>query len=342
MLHIGRSLGSNEKCLVLGFVGFSIPAFNPVWNFITLALKDDFPIAVADISKGEVPDYLFFSVFDHKGQWFSWPNNAPHLQDRYAKCVKIFVCDENVRRIPWGQTPWHDCDYAITYERSLVSDERHLRVPPYYSYLTHLKDHTGKTIIKPFDNLVGSRMVLDRKTHFCNFIYSNSSARERILFFEMLSKYKKVDSGGGVLNNMGGHKVGDKLKFIEDYKFTIAFENSRDWGYVSEKIVEPMISYSIPIYWGCRDIGLDFNARSFVNANEPVGSDDASLVGHFEKIIREIEHLDTHDDAYLATMSEPWYPNNVPNKDCRPEHIREFMQRVFDTRHTRNLRPSSP
>jgi hypothetical protein len=322
MQRIGRSAKAGERELRIGFVDFH-KTFNPVFNHLTLALREDFPLVVVEITKGEIPDYLFFSVFGPDGVLFSDHTNAVHLSERYAECIKIFVCEENIR------PPWHECDYAITSDRLREPDCRHLRLPIYARHLKHCEDHTGKTLIKPANSDL--RVVLARKTRFCNFVYSNAKAKERILFFEMLSKYKRVDSGGSLMNNMGGIRVSDKTRFLEDYKFTIAFENSRQLGYVSEKLVEPMVAGSLPVYWGCREVVEDFNPFSFVCANEPEGSGNVELALHFEQVIRKVIWLDTHDDDYVAMMSEPWFHDNVPNDYCKPRYTHEFMRRIFTT-----------
>lgn len=310
MIYIGKPVGEKEKVITLGFVGFH-ESFDPTWNHITLALYADLPIAVVNTNEGEVPEYLFFSVF-----------GKCHTDARFDRCVKIFTCEENIR------VPWHECDFAMSSDR-LLPDLRYLRLPIYARFLRHLNDHTGKTLTKP-EHSSHAKDILSTKTKFCNFVYSNESAKERIVFFEMLSKYKKVDSGGAVLNNMGGVRVSDKLAFLQDYKFTIAFENARYPGYVSEKIVEPMSAFSIPIYWGCRSIGEDFNPFSFVCANEPEGSGESEIVLHFEQVIHKIVWLDTHDDDYCLMMSEPWFHGNEPNIYCQSSHIRDFLvQTVF-------------
>ena len=91
---------------------------------------------------------------------------------------------------------------------------------------------------------------------------SNPYSQKRIGFFKELSKYKKVDSGGKVLNNVGGC-VEDKLEFIKDYKFVISFENSAHPGYTTEKIVDPLAMNCIPIYWGNPYVARDFNNKRF-------------------------------------------------------------------------------
>lgn len=295
-----------ERPISIGFVGFH-SSFNPIYNHISLTLRDDFPIVVAECDRGEIPDVLFFSVFD-----------SPHLDPRYDRCIKIFTCEENIR------PPWSECHFAMTCDRTSEHPLRHLRLPIYARYLRHLCDHTGATLVKK-----NSEPSPKPKTKFCNFVYSNPHAKERILFYRMLSEYKPVDSGGAVLNNLG-YRVNNKRAFLEDYKFTIAFENSRYPGYCSEKIVEPMSVGSIPIYWGDREIGCDFNPKSFVDANEP--DDCQSLEAHFSRVIDKIITVDNDPSLYDQMISEPWFENNVPNEYCRPKYIHSFMRKIFDAR----------
>jgi hypothetical protein len=101
-----------------------------------------------------------------------------------------------------------------------------------------------------------------KRTKFCAAIISNSKGNFRNLFIEELSKYKKVDMGGSFKNNVGG-KVKNKISFLEEYKFSIAMENSEADGYTSEKIHESFIAGTIPIYYGNYLIEEIYNPKSF-------------------------------------------------------------------------------
>jgi len=243
------------------------PEFNHVENFITKILQDYYEVII----EPKDPDYLFFSVYGFKNL-------------KYKECIRIFYSYENV----WAD--FNFCDYAISYQLIEIGD-RHVRYPCYNDFDF---EHLDKK------QLTDKQKLLDRK--FCNFVYSNNSCanpiRER--FFYELSKYKKVDSGGRFLNNIG-KPVANKLNFIKDYKFTIAFENSSLPGYVTEKIVEPMVVNSMPIYWGNPNIELDFNKDSFIYVNE---------FPSIEKVIEEVIRLDKDDNAYLKKISEPWLSEN--------------------------------
>lgn len=140
--------------------------------------------------------------------------------------------------------------------------------------------------------------------------------RER--FFRRLSEYKRVDSGGRYLNNIGG-PVPDKLAFLADYKFTIAFENSQVSGYATEKVIDPMRVASMPIYCGDPSIGVDFNTHAMV-----VIQDEAGV----EAAIDEIVRLDNDDEAYLAKLAKPWFTSpDVPQ--VYAERLCRFFDGIF-------------
>ena len=245
----------------LKFVDFWM-GFDPCDNFLINLLKQRYNIELS-----ESPDYLIFSVFGYTNL-------------NYENCIKIFYTGENL-------TPdFNICDYAIGFDYLSFGD-RYMRLPLYVAYGI-------EKLAQP--KVIDREKVLNRK--FCSYVVSNNiGSPERGRFFHLLSEYKKVDSGGRWENNVGG-PVPDKLDFIKDYKFNIAFENSMYDGYTTEKIMEPMLVNSLPIYWGNRLVGRDFNPSSFINA-----SDFSSL----ESVVEHIVRLDNNDDMYLSVLSEPWF-----------------------------------
>jgi hypothetical protein len=150
-------------------------------------------------------------------------------------------------------------------------------------------------------------------------VVSNGKPKERINFFNKLSKYKKVDSGGRFLNNIG-MPVKNKLDFIKDYKFVISFENSSYMGYTTEKLVEPMIVNSIPIYWGNPKVDMDFNTKSFINIEH---------VTQFDEAIERIIEIDKDDEKYVALINEPWFNNNEVPKELNTESFLNFFDFIL-------------
>ena len=61
-------------------------------------------------------------------------------------------------------------------------------------------------------------------------------------------------------NIMGGFKSMEEM--CKDYLFTIAIENTSHDHYFTEKIINPLINNTIPIYWGCKKVEEYFPKQS--------------------------------------------------------------------------------
>lgn len=229
-------------------------------NYFTALLKKKYNVII-----DSNPDFLIYSCFGFR-----------HLT---YNCCRIFYTGENIR------PNWNGCDYAFSFD--WTDHPNHYRLPLFLMY----DDPHKLEIPKP-----DPRSILAGKTKFCNMVVSGTSGRKGVDFFHKLSAYKKVDSGGRFLNNIGG-PVKNKREFIRDYKFTFAFENASFPGYTTEKIMEAMLEQTIPIYWGNPLINRDFNPKSFINANDY--RDD-------EALLARIRELDENDELYMKMLAEPW------------------------------------
>ncbi|MFZ1037103.1 MAG: glycosyltransferase family 10 [Smithella sp.] len=213
------------------------------------------------------------------------------------RCLKIYWTGEN-RRPDFNQ-----CDFSFTFDEH-SPDGKNYRLPLYAHYphaygLGDLSCITNRKL-----SSVEANEVRFQKTKFCNMVVSNARRDKKCEeFFLKLSKYKKVDSGGRYLNNIGRH-VPDKLNFIKDYKFTMSFENASYPGYTTEKIIDPMFVRSIPIYWGNPKIATEFNPESFINLHDYASFDEA---------IRRIIQIDQNDELYNSMISAPcFHDDSVP------------------------------
>lgn len=139
--------------------------------------------------------------------------------------------------------------------------------------------------------------------------------RARAIFFDILSRYKVVASGGRYKNNIGGAVV-DKRAFLSKYKFNIAFENCSHNGYATEKITEAFAAGVIPIYYGDPRIVEDFNPDSFLNAH---GFKD------FESLVDRIKEIDNNDVLYLKMLNAPAIVENSSMAD-----LDAFLYNIFD------------
>lgn len=260
------------------------PGFNTENNFITRILTKKFVVEISDD-----PDFYFFTH----------PYNGSRDYLKY-KCHRIFLGWENER------ADWTMCDYVLDSD-FISNNPRHKRYPIWASW-------NLQSLIKP--NPV-AEPIPGKK--FCCMLVSNANAKERIDFFHKLSAYKKVDSAGRHLNNVG-HAVDNKMDFIKDYKFVISFENSSYPGYTTEKLIEPMLVNSIPIYWGNTSVAKDFNTKSFINVND---------FKRYEDAIDYIIELDNNHDMYMNLMAEPWFNSNVIPQEFTEEKIMAFFDFII-------------
>ena len=54
-----------------------------------------------------------------------------------------------------------------------------------------------------------------------------------------------------------------KLAGLKDYRYSLAFENSQQRNYFSEKLVDCWLAWSMPLYWGCPNLSEFFPSDAF-------------------------------------------------------------------------------
>lgn len=133
-----------------------------------------------------------------------------------------------------------------------------------------------------------------RKTKLISVISSNKMAtqghRERLSFVQALKREfgDLLDVYGRGINDFD-----DKWSVIAHYKYHIALENSSYFDYWTEKLADPILTLTYPIYFGCPNINQYFDE----NALERIDiADVGSAIGTIRKT------LDA--DIYRARVGE--------------------------------------
>lgn len=273
-------------------------------------------LGFCDLAPDWNPDDNYFTRVLRAGGWQVDTVTRPQDNPDYVICCgfgKQYL-DFSCARIQFsGEDSWPDLnvfDYSIGFPLLQYGD-RYLRLPLYA-----MRDSWAPALAK---HTLPDRDFLARKK-FCNFVVSNDFSAERNAFFEEFSARCPIDSGGSYRNNIGG-PVADKLAFQRQYRFSIAYENSRDPGYVTEKIVDAFAAGTVPIYWGDPLIKQEFNPDSFVCADDY--PDNAALID-------AIEAIDQDQELFLRYCHAP-----VLAPGCRAEQYRddrlclEFLEHIF-------------
>ncbi|XP_061350979.1 glycoprotein 3-alpha-L-fucosyltransferase A isoform X2 [Gastrolobium bilobum] len=197
----------------------------------------------------------------------------------FTKLEQLVFCDQWNQHNTMQRTilPWHDGGrgYNIVMTTSLSSD-----VPVgYFSWAEYdimapVKPKTEAALAAAFISNCGAR----------NF---------RLQALEALEKENiKIDSYGGCHRNHDGRV--DKVETLKRYKFSLAFENSNEEDYVTEKFFQSLVAGTVPVVVGAPNI-QDF-------APSPGSILHIKEVEDVESIAKTMRHLAENPEAYNQSL----------------------------------------
>lgn len=334
--------------------------FDPNNNFFTNILKKKYDVIISDN-----PDYLFYSVYPEiqkktktygqngiyeKGEFIRKisPNFYVFLRKIYSLISKTFSKKPKMSppkgdfvKIFYGaektKPNMQECDFAFS-----VFFEEEINHPNYMRIPTHIiTDFTlDKKQRLPLKRRIDFKKIKSEKNKFCNFIYAQDKSI-RNNFFKKLSQYKKIDAPGRCMNNMppiGKHEnakksrisikwAKEKLDFLKDYKFTIAFENEVLDGYTTEKLVHPLLVNSLPIYFGNKLVGRDFNEKCFINFNN---------FKDMEALVKHVINVDKDEQLYKGYLEQPIFKNKEQYEFSREERVLKKLKEIIESKKAKN------
>jgi hypothetical protein len=135
---------------------------------------------------------------------------------------------------------------------------------------------------------------------------ANSDRCGRDPYLTELMTHLPFHSYGRFLNNrtLEGPDAGtpSKLAVLRRYRFTLAFENSMEPDYVTEKFFQPLLVGSVPVYRGAPNIA-DFapGADSFIDAGQLTP----------RELAQRLQQLDDDDAAYARLHA--WRSGPLPD-----------------------------
>lgn len=285
----------NKPTLRVNFCDFWA-TFVPNEFWIYRLLSKEFDLIV----DAEDPQLLIFCDY-----------GVDHLRYR---CHKIYYSHENRRpniALADHSFSFHGTIGPHHYFSNLIEEE----------FFESIRSHVSSPGVRAFQE--------NPKTRFCNFVYSNPAARERITFCQLLMRYKRVDCPGKVLNNhppfdSHGYTYEKKIAFISNYRFTIAFENESAFNYTTEKILHPLIAGSIPIYWGNPRVAELFNPEAFINCHD---------FDSFESVVKHVRLVNGSPERISQFRNAPPILPSSPLAVFTPEYLRCRLMDVVEESH---------
>lgn len=155
------------------------------------------------------------------------------------------------------------------------------------------------------------KQINNTREKFCAYMYSYD-LEYRVELFNFISKYKSVDALGKSCSNI---KEDDRFVYNNDmtyndiavqkyskYKFVLALENGISDGYITEKLINPIIANSIPIYAGPKDVFDIINPKRIIYVYN---------YSNYEELLNYIKEVDNNNDLYNSIISEEVFIGNL-------------------------------
>ncbi len=263
------------------FIGFW-DGFDINNNFFIDILKQRYDVVIEENN----PDYVFCSMFGKPYEYLKYDG------------IRIFYSGENI------SPDFNYVDYAVGYNRGLEYEDRFCR---WFYFLRKRKQ---------------VEIDIEKKDKFCNFIYSHErddDLRRRI--FEELSKYKRVDALGVYLKNVSDETVSmsNKVEKTKNYKFSLAIESVTSNDFMTEKIQDAFMAYTIPIYLGgaIEDI---YNKEAYIDCRD---------YPTIEEIVKRIIQIDKDNDLYLEMLRKEMF-NKSFDLEKHHQDFADFLFNIFE------------
>lgn len=107
-----------------------------------------------------------------------------------------------------------------------------------------------------------------------------------------------------------------KINTFKPYQFSICIENSINKNYFTEKITDCFLQKTIPIYWGCPNIGDFYDINGIL------------LVDNVDSIIKTINSLKNEDFKHYTPIIERNYKIALDYKDY-VFNVKEKIKEIF-------------
>ena len=101
-----------------------------------------------------------------------------------------------------------------------------------------------------------------------------------------------------------------KIKLFETAQFSLAIENSEQTDYFSEKIIDCLVTKTIPIYWGCPNIEQYFDTTGWIRLERPCFDELQAKLGMLTPDYYS-QYKDVIEKNFRAAMYYSDYYTNV-------------------------------
>lgn len=259
---------------------------------------------------------IFTSAFNNHSclksppKLFSWifntypTNNAPviyfddaifrYMNDGYTgpKYGWLGESSEIISSLIMGVTSNKDV-LKLRYKNIFTNDQRIIKIDPKFFIYN-----------PPASNMPWvDKASIYEKTKLCSYITSfKQFTSGHIKRMELFEKLKNDSRFADHIYGRDYKFIPNKLDGLKDYMFSIVVENSIYPKYYTEKITDCFATGTVPIYYGDKSIGEDFDLRGIIFIDELKSFDELteelylSMLPHIKNNFEKVSVLSTADD----------------------------------------------
>ncbi|WP_336810478.1 glycosyltransferase family 10 domain-containing protein [Bosea sp. MMO-172] len=203
-------------------------------------------------------DYDFLVVLDVMPSWCPYQTQVPRQR-------RMLVATEPATVKHYGPAPYLDQFGAILTTDAQTSHPHVILSQVGLPWHVGSFEETGRRTDHAYD-LRFFEQFEPQKTKLVSVVSSNKSFtadhRERLDFFHRLKTYfgSEMDYYGRGINTFV-----DKMEVLAPYRYHIAIENFSGPYYWTEKLSDPFLTMTFPIYHGCTNVSDYFPAEALVS-----------------------------------------------------------------------------
>jgi len=133
-------------------------------------------------------------------------------------------------------------------------------------YPEYAKKHQNVLLLPVVDTWVSDKAImrLVEKTKECSLIASAKRNLEGHLLRHRIASWCKLNAEGVDLLGKGYRPFENKDDGLATYNYSIVIENNQEREYFTEKLLDCILCDTIPIYWGCPNIGDYFDINGII------------------------------------------------------------------------------
>lgn len=229
-----------------------------------------------------------FSKLSNSGM-ARWLNSQQGIRRPFSLSeFNIWVTFENRR------PPHSNYDLTLSFDSDSYNDQNYY-FPLIYQYMDIKGNDSSyaKHQIKPetamFKRSISKDQLLQKNNFLVSFINNPHPIRMRAL--QSLSKIDRVFTYGRLFDN---YEV-DKISKSQEFWFSLCFENDLYPGYVTEKVLEAWLGWTIPLYWG-NDANSILNPEAIINL---------ANFSSMEDFVMHVTNLYRDRDKMISMINQP-------------------------------------